>query len=346
MKAIATTEFGAPATLVEIPAPEPAEGEILARVASSSINGFDLSVASGRLKGMMEHRFPVVLGKDFAGTVEAEATGHGVDGFAEGDAVFGVVMKRELGEGSFGERVATPAAFAAKVPDGVDAATAGALGLAGTAAHDAVEAVEPQHGEIVLVSGATGGVGVIAVQLLKARGAHVIATASTDDEIAFVREHGADDIVDYRGDLAAAVREKYPRGVDALLHFAGDGAQLAGLLAPGGRLASTLGLSAEQLGRDDLTLAPIMANPSRPRSRSSPMRLPPTSSASRSRGRTTLRTSLGGSPTSPPAPSESSPSESTTDAQPTRLRGLLTGAIGGRILAGSIATAGRANASR
>jgi len=71
MKAIATTDFGAPATLVEIPAPEPAEGEILVRVTSSSINGFDLSVASGRLKGMMEHRFPVVVGKDFAGTVEA-----------------------------------------------------------------------------------------------------------------------------------------------------------------------------------------------------------------------------------------------------------------------------------
>src|SRR6266508_758507 len=137
MKAIATTDFGAPVTLVEISTPEPGEGEILVRVASSSINGFDLSVASGRLKGMMEHRFPVVLGKDFAGTVET--IGAGVDDFAEGDTVFGVLMKPELGDGSFGERVATPAAFAARVPDGVDAATAGALGLAGTAAHDAVK---------------------------------------------------------------------------------------------------------------------------------------------------------------------------------------------------------------
>ena len=192
MKAIATTDFGAPVTLVEISTPEPGEGEILVRVASSSINGFDLSVASGRLKGMMEHRFPVVLGKDFAGTVET--VGPGVDGFAEGDTVFGVVMKPELGDGSFGERVATPAAFAARVPDGLDAATAGALGLAGTAAHDAVEAVEPQHSETALVSGATGGVGIIAIQLLKARRAHIIATASTDQEIAFVKERGADDI--------------------------------------------------------------------------------------------------------------------------------------------------------
>src|SRR6266508_2020514 len=201
MKAIATTDFGAPATLVEISTPEPGEGEIVVRIASSSINGFDLSVASGRLKGMMEHRFPVVLGKDFAGTVET--IGAGVDDFAEGDTVFGVLMKPELGDGSFGERVATPAAFAARVPDGVDAATAGALGLAGTAAHDAVEAVEPQHGETVLISGATGGVGIIAVH----------------------------------------------------------GAALAALLSPGGRLASTLGLTLEQLGRDDVTLAPIMANP-------------------------------------------------------------------------------------
>ena len=259
MRAIATTDFGAPATLVEIPAPEPAEGEILVRVASSSINGFDLSVASGRLQGMMEHRFPVVLGKDFAGTVEAVSAG--VDGFVEGDNVFGVLMKPELGDGCFAERIATPAAFAAKVADGLDAATAGALGLAGTAAHDAVEAVEPKHGETALVSGATGGVGIIAVQLLKARGAHVIATASTDDEIAFVRDHGADDVVDYHGDLVAPVKDKHPHGVEAVLHFAGDGAALAALLIPGGRIASTLGLTPEQLGRDDVTLAPIMASP-------------------------------------------------------------------------------------
>src|SRR5207244_12024615 len=151
-----------------------------------------------------------------------------------GDTVCGGLMKPELGDGCFAERIATPAAFAAKVADGLDAATAGALGLAGTAAHDAVEAVEPRHGETVLVSGATGGVGIIAVQLLKARGAYVIATASTDDEIALVRDHGADVVVDYRGDVAAAVRENHPRGVDTVLHFAGDGAVLATLLGPGG----------------------------------------------------------------------------------------------------------------
>src|SRR5207249_8338369 len=117
--AIATTDFGAPATLVEIPAPAPAEGEILVRVVSSSINGFDLSTAAGRLQGMMEHRFPVVLGKDFAGTVEA--VGDGVEGYAVGDPVFGVVMKPFLGDGSLAEFVTVPAGYGlARVPAGLD----------------------------------------------------------------------------------------------------------------------------------------------------------------------------------------------------------------------------------
>ena len=126
MKAIATTDFGAAATLIEVPAPEPAEGELLVRAAASSINGFDLSVAKGVLKGMMEHRFPVVLGKDFAGTVEA--TGPGVDDFHVGERVFGVIMKPELGHGCFGELVATPAAYAAKVPEGSTSPPPGSSG--------------------------------------------------------------------------------------------------------------------------------------------------------------------------------------------------------------------------
>src|SRR2546430_4577757 len=127
MRAIATTDFGAPATLVEIPAPEPAEGEILVRVASSSINGFDLSVAAGYLQGMMEHRFPVVLGKDFAGTVELVSPG--VSCFAVGEPVFGVVMKPVLGDGAFGEYVTVPEGLGiARRPDGLDVASAGVLG--------------------------------------------------------------------------------------------------------------------------------------------------------------------------------------------------------------------------
>jgi NADPH:quinone reductase-like Zn-dependent oxidoreductase len=260
MKAIAITGHGTQPTLQDnLPSPDPAPGEVLVRVRASSLNGFDLAVVNGYLQGVMEHRFPVVLGKDFAGTVEG--TGAGVDGFAPGEAVFGVVMKPYLGDGGLGELVATLSMFVAKVPAGVDLATAGALGLVGTAAIDAVDAIAIGRGQTVLVVGATGGVGAIAVQLLKAAGARVIATASSDQERAFVNGLGADGTVDYRGDLADAVQALCPGGVDAALHFAGDGPSTAAVVRSGGRLASTLGLGAEQVGRSDLSVVTVMANP-------------------------------------------------------------------------------------
>jgi NADPH:quinone reductase-like Zn-dependent oxidoreductase len=127
MKAIAITGHGTQPTLQDnLPSPDPAPGEVLVRVRASSLNGFDLAVVNGYLQGVMEHRFPVVLGKDFAGTVEG--TGAGVDGFAPGEAVFGVVMKPYLGDGGLGELVTTPSMFVAKGPAGVELATAGALG--------------------------------------------------------------------------------------------------------------------------------------------------------------------------------------------------------------------------
>ena len=104
MRAIAVNDYGAPPVLTDVTQPAPGPGEVLVRVRASSINGFDAAVAAGMLKGMMEHRFPVVLGKDFAGTVEA--LGEGASRFAVGDEVFGVVMKPYLGDGGLGEYLA------------------------------------------------------------------------------------------------------------------------------------------------------------------------------------------------------------------------------------------------
>jgi NADPH:quinone reductase-like Zn-dependent oxidoreductase len=103
MRAIVINDFGAPPTVSDLPQPQPEAGEVLVRVRASSLNGFDAATAAGRLKDMMEHRFPVVLGKDFAGTVEA--VGDDVTRFAVGDEVFGVVMKPFLGDGGLGEYV-------------------------------------------------------------------------------------------------------------------------------------------------------------------------------------------------------------------------------------------------
>ena len=252
MRAFAMTGFDEQPAVTEVPTPEVGPGEVLVRVRASSVNGIDLAVAGGMLKGMMEYRFPVVLGKDFAG--EVAATGPGVPRFAAGDPVFGVVMDPTgLDTRALAEFVA--------VPDGLDVTQAGALGLAGAAALQAVEAVAPAAGDAVLVSGATGGVGAFAVQLAAARGAAVIATAKPGEDAGFVRDLGAAHVVDYTGDLPAQVRAIRPGGVDAVIHLAGDGAQLADLLAPGGRFASTLGVGPDQLAGRELRATAVMANP-------------------------------------------------------------------------------------
>lgn len=102
----------------DVPVPEPGDGEVRVRVLAASVNGFDLAVAGGFLHGAMEHRFPVVLGKDFAGVLDAVGTG--VEDYAVGDRVFGVVVKPFLGDGSFAEYVTVPVGVGlARIPDGV-----------------------------------------------------------------------------------------------------------------------------------------------------------------------------------------------------------------------------------
>ncbi|WP_319460261.1 NADP-dependent oxidoreductase [Micromonospora sp. RTP1Z1] len=255
MRAIAIDDFGAAPALTEPPRPDPGPREVLVRVGASSVNGFDKAAAAGMFKGAMEYRFPVVLGKDFAGTVEA--VGDGATRFGIGDPVFGVVMRPYLGDGAWGEYLVVGEEYGiTRVPDGLDLPTAGALGLAGTAAVDTIKAVAPKPGEAVLISGATGGVGAIAIQYAAAAGARVIATARPGAED-FVRQLGATDVVDYTGDLVGQVRAIAPDGVPAVLHLAGDGAQLAGLLAAGGRLASLLGFGPDQ----HPAATAVMANP-------------------------------------------------------------------------------------
>ncbi|MDP9471095.1 MAG: NADP-dependent oxidoreductase [Chloroflexota bacterium] len=257
MDAFVMRDFDAPPTVAAVPTPQAGPGEVLVRVRAASVNGFDLGVVAGMFRGMMEYPFPVVLGRDFAGTVEA--VGEGAARFAAGDAVFGAVADPStLFSRSFAEYVVVPEApHLARIPAGVDVVQAGALGVAGAAALQAVEAVAPHSGETVLVSGATGGVGAYAVQLAAARGATVIATAKAGAAADFVGGLGAA----YTGDLAAQVRAIAPEGVDAVIHAAGDVTELGALLAPHGRLASTLLMSPHQAGPEGVPVTAVMANP-------------------------------------------------------------------------------------
>ncbi|MFY1688221.1 NADP-dependent oxidoreductase [Plantactinospora sp. WMMB782] len=254
--------FGAMPEVRELPEPTPGDGEVKIEVQTSSLNGYDAKLAGGFLAGELEHQFPVVLGRDFAGIVTE--VGPGVRGFMPGEKVFGVVAKPGLGDGSFGEYVVVPEEMGlAPLPAGVDYRCAGVLGLAGIAALASVDAIGPGHGETLLISGATGGVGHYAVQLAAARGATVIATAEAGPAADLLHELGAAHTVDHRADLAAQVRQLAPDGVDGAIHLAGDPETVADLVTPGGRFASTVGVDAEQLGDRELNVSTVEAIPDR-----------------------------------------------------------------------------------
>lgn len=253
MRAFALTSFETQPAVSEIPTPEAAESEVLVKVAAASINGFDVSVAAGHLKGMMEYEFPVIIGKDFAGTVEA--VGAGESSFSAGDRVFGVIMTPALNAGSIAEFVAVPAApFITRIPEGVSFEQAGATGLAGATAKTALNLLELPSGATLLISGATGGVGAFAVQLAKTSGLNVIATTGSKEDATFVADLGADQVVNYREDIAAQIQGN----VDAVLHLAGDAEALAALLIDGGKFASAI---AGPPSREGIEFVSIMATP-------------------------------------------------------------------------------------
>jgi NADPH:quinone reductase-like Zn-dependent oxidoreductase len=134
--------------VTEVEAPRPEAGELLVRVQASSVNGFDLGTVAGRLPGIMEHRLPLIPGKDIAGTVEG--LGADVAGFAVGDAVFGVVSQPYLGTVSLAQFVSVPVGYGvAPIPRGLSMRDAGALGVAGTAAWDTLAALGPLDGSYV-----------------------------------------------------------------------------------------------------------------------------------------------------------------------------------------------------
>jgi NADPH:quinone reductase-like Zn-dependent oxidoreductase len=251
-----------PALREELPAPTPIDNEVLVRVQASSVNPVDGSIAAGLLARMgVEYEFPVTLGRDYAGTVEQ--TGAAVSGFKPGDQVFGFLLHADpsVRDGAWAELITvTEELSIAPVPDGVDLATAGAAPLVGITAVSAVDALDPSEGDVLLVAGATGGVGSLAVQLAAKAGATIVAPALPEDE-QFLRGLGVSEIVPRDGDVAAAVRERFPDRVDALLDLVNyaPGTYDAGL-KHGARIASPTGAAGEGPGRTMVMAAPTAEN--------------------------------------------------------------------------------------
>jgi NADPH:quinone reductase len=181
MRAIVLESFDSSPALREVPTPQIAPNEVLVRVRASSVNPVDGAIAAGMLKDMVEHEFPVVLGRDYAGVVEQ--AGSDVTRYAVGEEVYGFLPAANptVHDGTWAELIVVPEDnFVAGKPSGVELAEAGAAPLSGITALSALEALGVSEGDTVLVVGANGGVGSFFVQLAANAGATVIAPGLPD----------------------------------------------------------------------------------------------------------------------------------------------------------------------
>ena len=222
MRAAVYHEYGGPEVLsVErVAMPKMSQNSVLVRTRAAGLNPADYVLQEGLGKDAMPALFPVIPGWDVAGVVEQ--VGPGVWEFAPGDEVIGYVRSDVLHAGSYAEFVAADVGTFVRRPRGMNWEAAAALPLAGLTAYQAVyRSLAVQSGEVLLVHGAAGGVGSIAVQLAVARGVRVLGTASSGNH-AYLRTIGAEPL-EYSGDLIDAVRDLAPDGVDAVLDTAGRG---------------------------------------------------------------------------------------------------------------------------
>lgn len=247
MQAIVYDEFGGPEQLRlrDVPAPTPGPGEVRIRVRRAGVNPVDWKVLSGGLRGLMPHVLPIVPGWDVAGVVDA--VGPDVPEFAAGDEVLSYARKDWVQQGTFAELVTVRAVDVARKPAGVSWDAAGALPLAGLTAERVLDAAGVGADDVVLVHGASGGVGSLAVQLGRLRGARVIATGSPSGHDR-LRALGAEPVA-YGDGLVDAVREIAPDGVDAVVDLVGGVMeQTLAVLREGGRHASITDSSADERG--------------------------------------------------------------------------------------------------
>ncbi len=233
---------------VELPDPEPADGDALVRVDVAAVNFPDVLLIAGRYQ--VDVPPPFVPGSEYAGTVVAVRGD--VGGLAVGDRVTGTGLV-----GAFAERVAAPAAALRRIPDGMTTATAAAAGVAHRTAHHALRSVARiVTGDRLLVLGAGGGVGLAAVQLGAAMGARVTAVASTDEKLSAAARYGAEVTVRHGdGDLRELLRTAVPHGHDAALDPVGGALAEPALraLRRGGRFV-TVGFASGVIPRIPLNL--------------------------------------------------------------------------------------------
>jgi NADPH:quinone reductase-like Zn-dependent oxidoreductase len=262
MKAAALDRYGGPEVLrtETLPVPRPGRKQVLIRLDAAGIGVWDPYVRSGEFE-IGPKRFPKVIGNDGAG--EVVAVGRGVRRFRVGDRVYAYSMEG----GFYAEYVALDEDEIAPIPQGLSAEEAGALGADGvTALRGLDDQLHLAAGQTLMVYGASGGIGHLAVQLAKRMGARVLAVASGPDGVELVRKLGADAAVDgKRDDVGRAARDFAPGGLDAALVLV-HGESLAPALAAvrkGGRIAHPNGVEPAPTAPDGVTLLAYDGEPGR-----------------------------------------------------------------------------------
>jgi NADPH:quinone reductase-like Zn-dependent oxidoreductase len=247
MRAAAIDRFGGPEVLTihTLPVPVPDTNEVLIALDTAGVGVWDAEMRAGWFPGGPP-RFPLVLGTDGSGTVAV--VGSRIRRLQVGDLVYSYSFANPKG-GFYAEYVAVLAEKVAHIPKGLDLEHAGAIPTTGLTALQGIDdALHVKKGESVIIHGASGGVGALAVQFAKLRGARVLGTASGEDGVALVRRLGADTAVDgHHEDVAAAARRFTPDGVDAVLALAGGDAleRILDAVRRGGRLAYPNGVEPE-----------------------------------------------------------------------------------------------------
>jgi NADPH2:quinone reductase len=250
MKALICPSLGPAENLrvAEVEAPSAGDGEAVVEVAYTGLNFFDTLIIEGKYQ--VRPKPPFSPGGEFSGRVVA--LGPGVRGFEVGDRVMGA-----CGYGAAAERIAIPVRRLERIPEGLALDKAAGLSVTyGTSLHALKQRAEMKPGETLLVLGASGGVGLAAVEIGKAMGARVIAGASSDEKLAFARRYGAAETINTASDdLRARLKELAPKGVDVVYDPVGGALTEAALrsLAWKGRLL-VIGFASGEIPRPPLNI--------------------------------------------------------------------------------------------
>lgn len=252
MQAVMIDEYGDNSVVQfkDVPRPEPQAGELLVKVQAAGVNPVDWKVrdGAGQRMGMT---LPIILGQEISGTVEQ--LGQGVTHFAQGDAVYGIVKS------GFAEYVIVRAADIAHKPSTLDFIHAAAIPLGGLTAWQAIfDLAHLTAGQRLLITGASGGVGSLAVQLAKAKGAHVTGVASGHNE-AFVRSLGVDEFIDY----TQAPFEQVAKEMDVVFDTVGADAfqRSFASLKPGGVLVTSVAFPRDEAKQRGVEVARVQCRP-------------------------------------------------------------------------------------